>query len=110
MRRVIIVSGLLLLVSCAPDGEEALALCREDAANVLEVAEADQQKRKNGYIEHCMRTFGYAWNPAAVGCGSHEEFREGAPLSDDPAIAAACFRSSADRPTRFIDYISDWLE
>jgi hypothetical protein len=110
MRRIVVIAGILVVAGCAPDGEEALALCREEAATVVEIADSDQARRKNGHIEHCMRAFGYTWNPAREACGSHEEFRAGAPLSDDPGRAAACFRFAWATPSRFTDYVSDWLE
>lgn len=109
MRRLLIFAALLGLAGCAPDSEEALSLCREDAANVADVAATDVEARTNRYIEHCMRTFGYVWDHANSDCGDYADFRAGAPLSDDPAAAGACFRSGVEERRRLIDRLADWL-
>jgi hypothetical protein len=110
MRKAAAVLCLLVLGGCGPDADVLMAQCQLEAAYVADAAGADEVARhRNRVIEHCMRSVGYVWDAdAPAECGTFGEFRDGAPLSEDPVSAAACFRSPST-PSRLMDYVSERL-
>lgn len=97
-----------MLVGCAPDSDESLALCRQEATEVIELAAANYGQRKNRHIEHCMRAFGYVWDQSRDDCGTYERFRSGKPLAENAALEG-CFRSAFDDRSRLAERLSEWL-